>query len=135
MSALTLRNKNNYGVSLLDDVFGGWGDIFSSRSIIDSIDKHMPLVKELDDRFEISLAAPGIEKKDFSITVEGDKLTVAYNAGDKTNHYAFATNYTKSYTLPNYSDVENISASYKNGVLIVAIPKTEAATARVIEVK
>jgi HSP20 family protein len=136
MSALTLRNRNNnYGLSLFDDVFSTWGDIFSTRSFTEIRDNHSPMVKDLDDRIEISLAAPGVEKKDFIITVEGDKLTLAYNAGDKTNHYAFAANYTKSYTLPNYSDVENISASYKNGVLVVAVPKTEAATARVIKVK
>jgi len=134
MNALT-RFNNNYGLSLLDDVFSGLGMPLGSRPFTEIRDNHSPMVKDLDDRFEISLAAPGIEKKDFNITVEGDKLTLAYNAGDKTNHYAFAANYTKSYTLPNYSDVENISASYKNGVLIVAIPKTEAATARVIKVK
>jgi len=134
MNALT-RFNNNYGLSLLDDVFSGWGDNFGTRPFAEIRDNHSPMVKDLDDRFEISLAAPGIEKKDFNITVEGDKLTLAYATSDKTNHYAFATNYTKSYTLPTYSDAENISASYKNGVLVVDVPKTEAAVARVIKVK
>ena len=137
MSALTIRNRNNnnYGMSLFDDVFGSWGDIFSGRDLPAAHDLHSPIIKQMDDRFEISLAAPGLEKKDFTITVEGDKLTLAYDAGEKTNHYAYASKYAKSYTLPNYSDIENINASYKNGVLIVGVPKTEAATARVIKVK
>ena len=135
MNPLTIRNNNNYGLSILDDMLNGWGDIFSNRDFLEARDSHSPIVKQLDDRFEVSLAAPGIEKKDFTITVEGDNLTIAYNVGDTTNHYASATNYTKSYKLPSYSDVENICATYKNGVLVVTVPKTEAATARVIKIK
>ena len=137
MNALTLRNRNNdnYGLNLFDDVFSGWGDIFGARPFMEIGDNQSPRIKELDDKFEISLAAPGVEKRDFEITVEGDKLTLAYDAGDKTSHYAFTKSYKKSYTLPSYSDAENISASYKNGVLVVNVPKTEAATARVIKIK
>ena len=137
MNALTLRNKNNnnYGLSLFDDVFAGWGDIFTSRPFAEVRDQHSPNVKELDDKFEISLAAPGLEKKDFNISVEGNRLTLGYDAGDNIDRYAYATKYTKSYTLPNNCDAENIEASYKSGVLVVGLPKTEAAKARVIKIK
>ena len=136
MSALTIRNNNNnYGLSLFEDVFSGWNEIFSEPIFRGNRDNHSPIVRQLDDKFEISLAAPGVEKKDFVITVEGDKLTLAYDAGEKQDHYAYSSKYTKSYTLPNYSDLENISASYKNGVLMVSIPKTEASVARVIKIK
>ena len=135
MNPLTIRNNNNYGLGILDDMFSGWSDIFSNPDFLTVRNSHNPIIKQLDDRFEVSLAAPGIEKKDFIITVEGDKLTVAYSVDDKTNHYASASNYTKSYTLPSYSDLENIGATYKNGVLVVTVPKTETATARVIKIK
>jgi len=134
-SALT-RFNNNTGMSLFDDLFRGLSEgTLTSPSWRAISDRQTPIVKHLDDRYEISLAAPGVEKKDFIITVEGDKLTLAYDAGEQGSHYAYASNYSQSYTLPNYSDVENISASYKNGVLVVSVPKTEAATARVIKVK
>ena len=135
MSALTIRNRNNYGMSLFDDVFSGWNDIFSEPVFRGNGADHSPIIKQLDDRFEISLAAPGLEKKDFTITVEGDKLTLAYDATEGTNPFAYASKYAKSYTLPSYSDSENIIASYTNGVLLVSVPKTEAATARVIKIK
>ena len=135
MRALTTRNRNNYGLSILDDVFGGWGDIFNSPLIRETRDLHAPTIRELDDKFEISLAAPGLEKKDFAISVEGNLLTLSYDASGKQDRYAYATNYTKSYTLPNNCDAENIDASYKNGVLVVGLPKIEAAKARVIKIK
>ena len=74
MSPLT-RNNNNCRLSILEDMFDGWSDIFSNRDFLEARGSHNPIVKQLDDRFEVSLAAPGIEKKDFTITVEGDDLT------------------------------------------------------------
>ena len=133
MSALTLRN--NSGLDLFDKVFGGsFFDDFWARPLL-SEDRHTPTVREFDDRFDISLTAPGLEKKDFDISVEGNRLTLGYDAGDKTDRYAYATNYTKSYALPNNCDVEKIDASYKSGVLVVSLPKTEASKGRVVKVK
>ena len=135
MSALTTRNSHSYGLSIFDDLFGGWNDIISTRPLTPVQDRHVPTVRELDDKFEVSLAAPGLEKKDFNISVEGNRLTLGYDAGDNIDRYAYATKYTKSYTLPNNCDAENIEASYKSGVLVVGLPKTEAAKARVIKIK
>ena len=135
MSALTLLN-NNSGLDLFDKVFGSsFLDDFWARPLTEVHDRHAPTVRELDDRFDISLAAPGLEKKDFNISVEGNRLTVGYDASDKKDHYAYATKYSKSYTLPNNCDVEKIDASYKSGVLVVSLPKTEAAKPREIKIK
>ena len=135
MSALTLRNTNS-GLDLFDKVFGGsfLDDIWASP-VFAPQDRHTPTVRELDDKFEISLTAPGLEKKDFDISVEGNRLTLGYDASDKQDRYAYATNYTKSYALPNNCDVEKIDASYKSGVLVVSLPKTEASKGRVVKVK
>tara|TARA_Y100000296_G_C5057112_1_gene197850 strand:- start:156 stop:563 length:408 start_codon:yes stop_codon:yes gene_type:complete len=135
MSALTTRN-NNHGLDLFDKVFGGsfLDDIWANPMFADH-DRHLPTVRELDDKFEISLAAPGLEKKNFNISVEGNRLTLGYDAGEKNNRYAYATKYSKSYELPNNTDAEKIEASYKSGVLMVGLPKTEAAKARVIKIK
>lgn len=130
-----LVRNNRHGLDIFDDIFSSWEDIFGGRQISVSPDRHKPMVKEFDDKYEISLAAPGVSKKDFNITVEGEKLTVAYQAKESESYYAFASNYSKNYTLPRHSDVENISATYKNGVLIVAIPKTPESTARQITIK
>jgi len=136
MSALTIRNNNNYGVDLFDKVFGGsfLDDIWTSP-VFAPQDLHAPTVRELEDSFEISLAAPGLEKKDFSISVEGNRLTVGYDATDKPDRYAYATKYSKSYTLPHTCDAEKIEASYKSGVLVVGLPKSENSKHRQIKIK
>ena len=133
MSLLTLRNNNRNDI--LGDIFGNWGEIFSDPLTLAKRDRHDPIVKELDDRFEIALAAPGLEKTNFAITLDGNQLTIGYDAGEKNHRYAYASKYSMSYTLPSHCDVENIGATYKNGVLIVTLPKTEASQAREIKIK
>ena len=132
MSALTLRNNRN---DILDDIFGSWNDIFSKPLIPANRDRHDPIVKELDDRFEIAVAAPGLEKADFAVTLDGNQLTIGYDASENKHRYAYASKYSMSYTLPSHCDIENIGATYKNGVLIVGLPKTEASKAREIKIK
>ena len=89
----------------------------------------------MDDRYDISLIAPGLEKKDFNITLEGNRITISYDASDNKESYAYATKYSKSYTVPADCDIENILASYKNGVMVVSLPKAESAKPRTIKIK
>ena len=133
MSALTLRNNNRNDI--LGDIFGSWGDIFSDQLIPAKRDRHDPIVKELDDRFEIAVAAPGLDKGDFAVTLDGNQLTIGYDSGEKKHRYAYASKYSMAYTLPSHCDIESIGAEYKNGVLIVNLPKTEASKPREIKIK
>ena len=98
-------------------------------------DQHKPSVKETDDAYEISLISPGLEKSDFNITLEGKTITISYDVSDSKNSYSYATKYSKSYSLPSDGDADNITASYKNGVLIVSLPKSASAKPRAITVK
>ncbi|MDD7271630.1 MAG: Hsp20/alpha crystallin family protein, partial [Spirochaetales bacterium] len=43
--------------------------------------------------------------------------------------------FERSFSLPEGSDEEKISADYKNGILLITIPKSEKAIAKRIEVK
>jgi HSP20 family protein len=127
---------------------GDFLDNFFSRTIFDDLfDLPTPVaeaksfslnkadVKEESDKYTISLVAPGLEKADFNISMQGGELTLSYDVGDKTDCHTYATNYKKKYTLPNNCDFDNIDATYKSGVLVVIVPKTEAAKPRTIEVK
>ncbi|MCI7805558.1 MAG: HSP20 family small heat-shock protein [Spirochaetales bacterium] len=43
--------------------------------------------------------------------------------------------FERSFSLPESADEERISADYKNGILLITIPKKEKALPRRIEVK
>ena len=133
MNALSLFNNNTH-TDIFDRLFG-FDDLGTRPLIKETKDYHKPIIKNLEDRYDISLIAPGLEKKDFNITLEGNRITISYDASDNKESYAYATKYSKSYTVPADSDIENISASYKNGVMVVSLPKAESAKPRIIKIK
>ncbi len=89
---------------------------------------------ENDKEVKIDVAAPGLSKKDFEISVENNTLTIsAHKEVEKVEEGTNIVkkefgyeNFQRSFTLPEeLFDVENIKASYKNGVLEITIPKKE----------
>jgi len=91
-------------------------------------------IKENNDAVIIDVAAPGLSKKDFEISVEDNTLTIS--AHKEVEKMEEGTNYVKkefgyenfqrSFTVPEkVFDVEKIKANYQNGVLSIKIPKRE----------
>ena len=132
MSSLTFFNNKN---SDLLDRFFGLDDYWTRSYIREVSDYHKPSIKEQEDKYDITLVAPGLDKKDFSITLEGNRITIGYDAGEKKKDFAYATKYFKSWAVPTDCDTENIIASYANGVLVVSLPKAESAKPRTIKIK
>jgi len=93
-------------------------------------------VLENNDEFRIELAAPGLSKKDFDIQVENQTLTISANkevAGKEDEKFVqkeFAyTSFSRTFNLPKTIDTTGIKASFKNGILTLALPKKEEAKA------
>lgn len=99
-------------------------------------------VKETEKGFELAVAAPGLEKKDFRISVEKDQLTISAQkenqSEEKTNRFLRREfsyeKFTRSFTLPENIDAENITAQYENGVLNVLLPKRGDSAPRTKEI-
>ncbi|MEV4884095.1 Hsp20/alpha crystallin family protein [Chitinophaga ginsengisegetis] len=137
--SLIKRNGNTFPAfpSLFDDFFGrelfNWGNNnFSSTSTT------VPAVniKETTDAFEVEVAAPGMEKGDFSITLDGNLLTIS--SAKQLQEEKKEQNYTRrefsyqsfqrSFELAkDVVDEDKINARYENGLLHLTIPKKEEA--------
>jgi len=103
-------------------------------------------VKETEDNFEIEMAAPGFNKKDFEISIENGLLKIsAENSeeikeeeGDYTRKEFNYNSFLRSFTLPeNVNEEEMIDATYKRGILKLVLNKVhidETTPKRVIEV-
>ena len=98
-------------------------------------------IKETDKEFTVELAAPGMSKKDFNIEFENDVLTVSSekknefeDKDENNNYYRKEFNYQsfkRSFRVPeNMVNIEKIQANYKDGVLLVQLPKMEEKTAK-----
>lgn len=103
-------------------------------------------VSEDDKKYEVDVAAPGMEKKDFNIDVTDNVLTVSAEKKEEEkkeedNYVRREFGYTRfkrTFALPDNANEEKIDANYNDGVLKIAIPKKEiekAKAQRKIDVK
>lgn len=96
-------------------------------------------VKETDSAYELELAAPGMEKKDFKIELENDTLSISAQIENKSEEKESEGKYSRRefsyrsfrrvFNLPeNMVNSEQVSANYKDGILHVIVPKKEQTT-------
>jgi HSP20 family protein len=95
-------------------------------------------IKETNNEYEISLAAPGFAKEDFKVIVENDVLTISSEKKEEkvestekgvySRKEFWYQNFSRSLTLPQGEvDTQAIFAKYDNGILTVSLPKKEEA--------
>ena len=90
----------------------------------------------------VELSAPGFEKADFAIKLEGNVLTIATETkddkkeeGDKLIRKEFTyKGFKRSFTIDEKIDAENIAAKYENGILKLELPKKEVLKAGAKEI-
>ena len=81
---------------------------------------------ELDDCTEICIAAPGIGKEDFNISLKERVITISYDQSTEENPRIFSKKaFSKSWTLPGTTKSKDVSAKYDAGILTVSIKKTK----------
>lgn len=103
-------------------------------------------VKETKKTFEIDIAAPGFDKKDFNVSIDNGILEISAEnkkemekkTEDFTRREYNYSSFSRSFTLPeNVNEKEEIDATYKNGILKLVLNKlkeVEVAPKKVIEV-
>jgi HSP20 family protein len=90
-------------------------------------------IKEMDDHFEIELAAPGFGKKDFKVTIDEGYLIIKaekeLTKEEKEENYTrkeFTYNsFERSLLLPENVKEEEIKAKYNDGILSFKVMKKE----------
>lgn len=95
--------------------------------------------------FEVYAFAPGIDPATLEVTVDRSVLTIAGERAselpepsEKVNIYAderFSGSFKRVVNLPEDADPTRIEARYRDGVIRVSVPKSEAAQPKRIEVK
>jgi HSP20 family protein len=91
------------------------------------------------DRFTVVVELPGLTKEEIEISLH-DTLTIAgERKREESSEQEFLTErlygkFQRSLTLTTAVDAEEVKASYKDGLLKVALPKTEEAKPKQIEV-
>ena len=94
-------------------------------------------IKEQADNFEVEVAAPGMNKNDFKVELDGNVLSISsekQNEHDENGNGNYSRkefsyqSFQRTFTLPkDVVDVDKIEAKYNNGLLHLIIPKKEEA--------
>lgn len=120
-------------------------DMINTSSPRQTIVQKKPLTNliEHDDKYNLELAAPGLSKKDFTLSAEEYFLTIAVNLEDlsevkkPSNREFDYSSFSKKIKLPKHIDREGIKATYKHGILNITLPKkakAEVELSKVIEI-
>ena len=89
-------------------------------------------IYEYDDKIGIVAEIPGLDKKNVSVEVEdqvliisGDKHGFDSDGGKCITRELKQSAFTRSFNLGEYLDGENVSATFKDGMLSISVPKKE----------
>ena len=114
----------------LSDFFSD--DWFNSRK---SNGGWAPAINVVDNEanFEVEVAAPGIKKEDFKVQVENGVLTISGESSteeeEKRKNYTrkefSSRSFSKSFTLPDNVESDDISAKHEDGILRLKLKKAE----------
>ncbi len=90
-------------------------------------------IVEKNDSYNLQLSAPGLEKADFNIKLDGKLLTISVEKkeeklveNEKMIRKEFSQrSFKRSFTVDEKIDASGISAKYENGILKLDLPKKE----------
>jgi len=99
-------------------------------------------VYEDEHSVQLKLEVPGIDEKDLDVKVENNTLTVSgerkFEKEEKEENFRRVErrygSFTRSFTLPNTVNTEDINAQYNNGVLTIKLAKRAEAKPKQIKV-
>jgi len=105
-----------------------------------------PAVDIIEDEnsFEIHVAVPGVQKKDFNVEYVDGKLTISgerklEDKKEGRNFHSVESQYgsfSRSFYLPEDVNADQIEANYSDGLLKIVIPKKQKTVVKsAIEVK
>jgi HSP20 family protein len=94
-------------------------------------------ISENEKAFNIELSVPGFDKDDIKIEIEKDVLKISAqnemkneekDENEKVLRREFKkSSFTRSFTIPEDIDTDNISAVQKDGILQITLPKQDKA--------
>jgi HSP20 family protein len=99
-------------------------------------------VVEESDAYVFHADLPGVPKENVDITFEDNILTVSGSRErhDESNQGQYRRverrygRFTRSFALPSQVDTNKVDASFRDGVLVIRVPKAETAKARKIKI-
>ncbi|MBN2870765.1 MAG: Hsp20/alpha crystallin family protein [Campylobacterales bacterium] len=127
----TLEDRMNeaFAMDLKKDVFSSFTPSVNTR--------------EGEFAYHIDVDLPGVKKEDISVKIDNNILTLKGERKSKEevkeeNYYKMESSFgcfTRSFTIPDNVDTENVHAENRDGVLEITLPKKEKKNKSAKEIK
>jgi HSP20 family protein len=136
---MKLVRKNTYPFSWLDEFFrNDWVATFDDTPWAFHID-----LEETDKSYVVKADLPGLNEKDIKVELNDNILTISGTREEKReeknkNYHRierFSGSFCRSIEIPREVDADKATASYKNGVLTIELPKKGDSKTKKITVK
>lgn len=99
--------------------------------------QNMPAVNITEGKndYRIEVAAPGLKKEDFKISLDNNVLGISSEKEYKNEtkdenvlrrEFSYSS-FSRSFTLPDSVNGDNIKATHKDGILSIVVPKKDEA--------
>ena len=154
MANLTINRGGNPRVSsYATDPFGSLRDLlrwdpFREIAPVASKERSVEFdaafeVKETKEAYLFKADVPGVQERDLSINLTGNRLTVSGKREAEKHHesdtfFSYERSYgsfARSFTLPDGIVAEDITANLKDGVLTIGVPKKPEAQPKKVAIK
>jgi HSP20 family protein len=89
-------------------------------------------VTTTNDGWRVDVPLPGIDPRNVSLDAAGHTLTI--RAEQAASNDAGPVRYEQSFTVPQFLDLDRISASYRHGMLQLTLPLKESVKPRRIHI-
>jgi HSP20 family protein len=134
MTLVKLKNRpvNGDFNKLMDDFFAPFSSLVGNDVATPTYRSAVPVnITETENGYHLEVVAPGLDKEDFSISLDKNLLTVSAKGGEEQKEekgksirreYRFQS-FSRSFTVDELIDTEGISAKYVNGVLTLNLPR------------
>ena len=132
LAALEINHLNRMFEAAFD------GETFSRGGWVPAVD----IIETAAQDMVVKAELPEMKREDISVTFENNVLTIEgerqfAEAGESEKYHRVERGYGKfrrSFTVPTTVDATRVQAAYRDGVLIVTLPRREESRPRQIEV-
>ena len=85
--------------------------------------------------WHIDVPIPGIDPKDVTLEAAGNTLSIRAEAAGNGQERTRVARYEQTLTLPQFLDLDKISASYQHGMLKLSVPLKESVRPKRIRIE
>ena len=102
-----------------DPFFDTLDKVFESQRFVSAPQTN---IRKNESEYKLFLSVPGLTKEDLKISTKDGMLKISFEKEEKDERVHFATNFVKTYSIPDDVKEKDIVGKVENGVLELTLP-------------